>query len=107
VHSGPALRWLIPANAPAFPFRASSNTGIGNVGRNTSRGPGYYVTNLSLFKKIPIKERIAAELRFEAYNAFNTVNYGEPSVNINDANYGLITGSDQARQVQFGLRVSF
>lgn len=105
---GPGRRWLIAPSDPAFPFQPSSSLGIGNLGRNTSREPGFVNVNLSIFKGIPIGERVRLELRFEAYNAFNHVNFAGPaSANIDNANYGLITGSAPARQMQIGARLSF
>jgi hypothetical protein len=106
--AGPARRFLIGTNQSGFPFQASSNTGIGNLGRNTGREPGFQNWNISLFKQIPIKERLRFELRFEAYNAFNTVNWREPSsTNIDNANYGLITATAPPRQMQVGGRFSW
>lgn len=108
VFEGAARRWLIAPNDARFPFRGSSNLGIGNLGRNTGREPGFWNVNASVFRGIPITERVKLELRFEAYNAFNHVNYREPaSFNIDDANYGLITGAAPPRQVQIGARLSF
>jgi len=108
VFQGPARRWLIAPNDAAFPFRPSSNLGIGNLGRNTGREPGYWNTNLSVFRGITIRENVRLELRFEAYNAFNHVNYREPaSADIDNANYGLITAAAPPRQMQIGARLSF
>jgi hypothetical protein len=108
VFQGPARRWLIAPNEAGFPFRPSSNLGIGNLGRNTGREPGYWNTNLSVFRGIGIKEGVRLELRFEAYNAFNHVNYREPaSMDIDNANYGLITAAAPPRQLQIGARLSF
>lgn len=104
---GPSLRWLVAPTDPSFPYRVSSSTGIGNLGRNISRGPGSLSLNSSLFKKLFITESLIAELRLEAFNALNRVNFGDPQTNINTANYGLITGADAPRQVQIGIRISF
>jgi hypothetical protein len=101
-------RWLIPATDPAFPFTQSSNVGIGNLGRNTSREPGYINYDLSLFRHVPITERVALQFRVEAFNAFNRVNYREPSsTNIVNANYGLITAAAPPRRVQLSARLTF
>jgi hypothetical protein len=101
-------RWLVPATDPAFPFTASSNIGIGNLGRNTSREPGYVNFDLSLFRTVTITERIALQLRLEAFNAFNHVNYREPSsTNIVNATYGLITAAAPPRLAQISARLSF
>lgn len=106
--SGPARTWLVPATDPNFPFAASGNLAIGNLGRNTGREPGFVNLNLGIFRNFAITERFGLEFRAEAYNALNHVNYREPgSRNINDATYGLITAAAPARQIQLGLRLSF
>jgi hypothetical protein len=105
---GPARRWLIAPNDPAFPFRPSCNTCIGNLGRNTSRDPGFQNWNLGLFRMIPLWERSRLELRLEAYNAFNHVNFHGPvSTNIDSADFGLITTAAPARQLQIGARIAW
>ncbi|MEK7406140.1 MAG: hypothetical protein AAB225_13625 [Acidobacteriota bacterium] len=94
--AGAARRWLITPDDPAFPFKPSSNLGLGNVGRNTSREPGFWNLNVSLFREFRVTERVRFELRFEASNALNQVNYPEPSTDIDSANYGLNTAAAAA-----------
>jgi hypothetical protein len=102
-----AYQWLIGANEAGFPFVRSSNVGIGNLGRNTSRGPAFYNLNLGAFRKFQFGERFSAEIRGEAFNALNTVNFNNPNTNIDSANHGLITGTAGGRQIQIGLRLAF
>ena len=103
-----ALRVLAAPGDPQFPFKESSIVGIGNLGRNTARAPGYWNFNLGLFRNFPLTEKIGLQFRVEAYNALNHVNFlPAASYNISDPSYGLITGSAPARQVQIGLRLSF
>ncbi len=105
---GAARRWLMRFNSPDFPFKASSNLGIGNLGRNTTRMPGYQNFNLSLFREFRFTERMRFQLRLEGYNATNHVNFQSvSSLNMNNANFGLITTAAPARQVQIGGRLSF
>ena len=105
---GPARRWLVATTDPSFPFEPSGSLGIGNLGRNTSREPGYVNFNLSAFRNFNITERVRVQFRAEAYNALNHVNYLEPaSTSISTANFGLITGAAPARQIQLGLRLTF
>ena len=105
---GPARRWLIATTDPHFPFELSGNLGLGNLGRNTSREPGFVNFNLSAFRNFDFSDRLRLQFRAEAYNALNHVNYIEPSsTSISAANFGLITGAAPARQVQLGLRLSF
>jgi hypothetical protein len=108
VFEGAARRWLIAPGSPAFPFRHSSNTGIGNLGRNTSREPGFSNINIGVFRTFNITERIRFDFRAEGYNAFNHVNYLQPqSANIDNASYGITTAAAPARQIQIGGRISF
>jgi hypothetical protein len=105
---GAARRYFIAPNQAGFPFRASSNLGIGNLGRNTSREPGYVNVNLSVFRGFNLTEKARLELRFEGFNALNHVNYREPaSADIDNANYGLITAAAPPRKIQIGARLSF
>jgi hypothetical protein len=108
VYQGFARRWLIGTTEPGFPFVPSSNIGIGNLGRHTSRGPGFHNWNLSVFRGFRFVERVRLEFRLEAFNAMNHVNYLNPgSTNISTAGYGLITAAAPARQVQLGGHISF
>jgi hypothetical protein len=81
------------------------------------RGPGYWRTDASLFKKIQFGETKELEFRFETVNLFNHVNLDLPDGNIGNpanpnANAGRITGvayggSDLMRNFQFGLKFKF
>ena len=102
-----AYRFLLAPGDPNFPFVRSGATSIGNVGRNTTRSPGSWNTNLGAFRVFRITERMHMEVRVEAYNALNHVNWGTPITNISDASFGQITSSWAARQVQIGARLSF
>jgi hypothetical protein len=46
----------------------------GNVSRNAFYGPGFSDVDLSVFKNIPIKERLRVQLRAEMFNIFNRKN---------------------------------
>jgi hypothetical protein len=102
-----AYRLLLAPSDPNFPFKPSSNIGIGNLGRNTTRAPGTWNLNLGVFRVFHLTERFRLEMRGEAYNALNHVNWGTPNTNISDANFGLITTTWAARQIQIGARLSF
>ena len=58
---------------------------------------------------MPVTERINAELRGEAFNLLNTPQFGNPDGNLNDNNYGLITGlqANSERELQLALRFTF
>jgi hypothetical protein len=83
---------------------------FGNVGRNTLRGPGFFEADASVFRTFSITEKVQFQFRAEALNATNTANFGNPQANINDPNFGFVTGTlgpNQSRQWRFGARISF
>jgi hypothetical protein len=84
----------------------------GNVGRDTLVGPGLTELDMSLFKSTAITERLRGELRIEAFNLFNTANFGAVSNSVFQSNGTVATGaglisSTQAaqRELQFGLKL--
>ena len=80
----------------------------GNLGRNTYRGPGFAETELSLAKKFVITERLAARLRLDSFNAFNRVNLGNPSLDLNSpTTFGRSTSAQTPRSYQLGLKFEF
>jgi hypothetical protein len=81
----------------------------GTAGRGLLHGPGTKVVNFALQKNIPITERVNTEFRTEAFNVFNTPQFSNPDGNLNDQNFGLISGLqyNSVRQIQFALRFTF
>lgn len=72
------------------------------------RGPGEANIDLSLDKETHISERVAAQFRFEAFNAFNHPWLGLPNTAIGTPGAGNITMQQNlARILQFALRLSF
>jgi hypothetical protein len=83
---------------------------FGGVGRNTLRGPGFFETDLSIYRTFSITEQVQFQFRAEALNATNHANFANPTSDINNSNFGFITGTtgpNQSRQWRFGARVSF
>ena len=79
----------------------------GNLGRNTFRGPGFAQVDSSLFKKIPIHEKITLQFRAEVFNVFNRVNLYLPNDSLVSALFGRSTAAFQPRQMQFALKLVF
>ena len=120
--------WFNPA-AYANPVTGS----FGNARRNSLIGPGYSNIDLSLGKEFTLTEAIRLEIRGDAYNAFNHVNYGNPdanvgitcsisntlppcgsgqgSPNVSDGSAGAINGpagfNSNMRIIQLGARIRF
>ena len=47
------------------------------------------------------------QFRVEFFNVFNKVNLNNPDASFDSPTLGLISGSDSARQIQFGLKYYF
>ncbi len=79
----------------------------GNLVRNAYRGPGYADVSLSLSKKFEVTTKVSAEVRLDAFNAFNRVNLSDPNTALNSANFGKSTSQLNPRMFQTGLRLRF
>jgi hypothetical protein len=83
---------------------------VGNLGRNTFVGPGYWALDTSLFKTFQLSERYRFQFRVEAFNVFNHTNFqlgGVEIVNLDDPSFGQAGGTFNPRQLQLGLRLAF
>jgi outer membrane receptor protein involved in Fe transport len=80
----------------------------GNLGRNSFRGPNRTNLDLAVSKKFPIfRERVAAELRGEAFNVLNHTNFSDPQLNMQSGVFGQISTTADPRILQLALRVTF
>jgi hypothetical protein len=70
-----------------------SETGFGNVGRNSFYGPGYTNVDATLLKSFPIRERIKFSVGMEVLNLANHPHFAGPNANIAGGGFGQITGS--------------
>jgi len=69
-------------NPAAFTHPTQANFAFGTVGRNTLRGPGLSVVDLSLAKTFHIRERFGLELRADFVNALNHPSFEPPNGDI-------------------------
>ncbi|MFI5072161.1 MAG: hypothetical protein ACHP8A_14845, partial [Terriglobales bacterium] len=114
------IQWFDPTNIS----NPAPNT-FGTCSPGNIRGPGYANVDLSLHKDIPFTETKRLEFRIEALNAFNhpvwtfsggpangSFDPGTPVVSTpgnptSNSSFGAITGSQGAREFQFGLKFYF
>jgi hypothetical protein len=106
--------WL---NPKAFAHPALGT--YGNMGNGAVRGPGSFVLNTSLSRAFKIREGQNLEVRAEAFNLPNWVNYYNPVVSLTAANFGQIVPSsttglgaitqsvNDPRIMQFALKFTF
>jgi hypothetical protein len=96
--------WLNPAA-----FSQAARFTFGNTSRFIdARGPGLFNWDLSVFKSFSVTERINAQFRAEAFNATNTVYFGNPNTTFTSPTFGVITSQiNSPRLIQLGVRVTF
>ena len=95
--AGGGTQWWNPA---AF---AVPTTGNGNVARNKFTGPGFADVDFSVFKNVPITERLRVQVRAEMYNLFNRINLSQ-NVGAVGSNCGTtIPGARCNTSAGFGL----
>ena len=87
---------------------------LGTVGRNTLIGPGVATLDFSLTKNTKVTETVNVQFRSEFFNILNRANFGLPNSTVfgrtgnptsSAGRLGATTTS--ARQIQFGLRITF
>jgi hypothetical protein len=92
-------------------FAAPPDNAFSNMTRFDSiDGPGFWRVDLSLVKRFHFGDRVSAELRADAFNAFNHPAFGNPNGSFGSATFGQVTGMSGAynpRLVRFGARVIF
>jgi hypothetical protein len=91
---------------------------LGNLGRNTLIGPGFWGLDFAVMKNTRISERWTAQFRVEAFNIFNHPDFDLPNTSlftlgaagnaIPNPLAGQITDTINApRQIQFALKFLF
>lgn len=94
--------WFDPTS---FSYDVAS--GYGTLGRNAFRGPGRANVDVAMAKEIPLRETVNCQIRVEAFNLFNTVQWADPDENIFSNSFGQISDTYDPRVLQFALRISF
>jgi hypothetical protein len=61
--------------------------------------------DLSLFKNIPLGERVNWQLRLEAFNSLNHANFGAPNRNVASTSFGVIGSAMAGRIVQVAMKL--
>jgi hypothetical protein len=100
-----ADRWF---NTAAF--QNVTDVRFGTSGRNILVDPGLHNLDFSLFKNIPINERVKGQFRAEFFNFTNSPHYSNPNADVTSGQFGRITatnGNARNRSVRFGLRVQW
>jgi hypothetical protein len=73
-------------------------------------GPNYRNVDLAVSKRIPLTGNVKLNLRLEAYNLLNGMNWANPSTSVGASDFGRVLQQADAyygRQLQYTLRVEF
>ncbi len=87
--------------------------GPGNVGRNTGAGPGFADVDLRIAKKVILREKRKGkasqdvEVRLDAFNLLNHVNYINYVGTLTSPYFGRANDAHVPRQIQLSVRVRF
>jgi hypothetical protein len=95
-------------------FSTPTALAFGSAPKGCLRGPGLNTLDASLFKNfkgIPWftnKEGATLQIRFESFNTLNHTEFSAVQTNYSSlSNFGAITSTYPARQLQFGVRFTF
>ncbi|WP_047488711.1 TonB-dependent receptor [Terriglobus sp. TAA 43] len=107
VSGGTAIPYLNPA---AFTLPTSFQ--LGNVPRSWSaiRGPLNFSNDASVVKRFVIHDQVGLELRAEAFNVLNKVQFSNPNATVNSGvtTFGFITSqANLPRNVQIAAKLRF
>jgi len=90
-------------------FQAVSSGVFGNELRNRLTGQGFQNFDLTLPRQVRFSPRLAATLRWDIFNVFNTVNFGLPNRDLSSAaTFGTISSlASDPRTMQIAVRFTF
>jgi hypothetical protein len=102
-NAGSSTRWF---NTDAFSSLAAGQI-YGTASRDSIPGPGTVAFNASLSKTIHVTETRTMELRANASNIFNTVQYAGVNTTLGSESYGQVTSAAAMRQFTFLARFRY
>jgi hypothetical protein len=85
-------------------FRTPPAGSPGDTGRGILSGPALLNTDIALLKDFTVHESYRFQLRGEFFNAFNQVNFNNPTTSLASTQFGRITSAQAGRTVQLGLK---
>ena len=111
---------VVPCQINGAPNPAAAGAAIGNVGRNTFRGPFQQNWDLSITKNTKVTEATSVDFRAEFFNAFNHPVFSGPQsggfgsatgnlglVNIANGSSAILSTANRPRIIQFAMKFNF
>ena len=87
-------------------FGVPASNAFGTSRNGAVRGPGYFNVDMSAFKDFRIAGEHTVGFRFDAFNAFNIVSYGNPDTGITDSTFGGVANIGAIRSAERHLQFS-
>jgi len=100
----------VPYQSLQFSFTQPDRNSLGNLGRNSVRGPGFTNYDVSLHRSFVVHEQTRLELRGEAFNITNSPHFSNPIGNVNSASFGQSISTlpyAPERKLQVAARILF
>ena len=95
-------------NAAAFAVPGATQTTETTERPGAIRGPGFWNTDLSLFKNMKFGERLTGQLRWETFNTFNHTNpICCASTSFTSTLFNQVTSTRDPRIMQLGMKLNF
>jgi hypothetical protein len=95
-------------NAAAFASPLAGQTTAPSEGPGAVRLPGFWRTDLGMFKNLKFTERFGGQFRFETFNTFNHLNpICCASFTLGNANFDKIRSARDPRILQLALKLNF
>jgi len=88
-------------------FTTPPSAGEGNAGVGIVEGPGWQNWDISLRKVFTVREGWTLRFQADMFNMANHPNFNNPDMTVNNSTFGAISGSQPARNIQFGARFAF
>ncbi len=105
VKGASAVSYISDADKAKF---ANPAVGEYGSGRNIFTGPGFFQTDMSVHKAFSHGDRLKFELRLEAFNVFNNVNFSQPNATSTSGSFGVISSVRvPPRILQVAAKISF
>ena len=79
----------------------------GNAGTSLVRAPGAWTVDMSISKNFQVTESVRLQLRADAFNALNRVNYTSLNTRVDRSDFGRLDGAGSMRSMQVGFRLRF
>jgi len=103
------LQYFNKAAFASVPISSVTQAAVrpGNLSPFLLRGPASWVVDIALAKNFRITESKRLQIRADAFNAFNHVNYNDPDNGSLSATFGKLQTAGLARTGQIGVRFTF